>query len=233
MRAFPLAAPVVLAAALFAGSAIADDRPQFPLTLHIPALKTSYSQKPAIGFRLGAFHGVLERTTLLEVAGKLGGQIYERGTQADHTYLLCYSTRSPHATERVWLSSDAEMGGANHRINQVALEFFPPQRATTPGCPDAPSQFRDFRIGENLRLLMTPAQVINTMGSPSGAVRDFRGSGGMIGYAYEKPVDDGDDALAPRVSELRNRGFSIYNDLVIRAAGGRVNGIRASRVTSN
>jgi CheY-like chemotaxis protein len=90
-----------------------------------------------------------------------------------------------------------------------------------------------IQIGDGLQLQMKPQEVIRILGKPSSRVRDFFGAGGRIGYAYEKAADANDPALGQNSASVRQQGFTIYNELILNAAGGKLDGLLASRVTSN
>jgi hypothetical protein len=198
--------------------------PDFPDYLAIPRMTATLSRKPALHFRIGRFAGTLEKTTLAEAKEVLGGRIYENGKDgADHAYFLCYSLVSPDAVERVWFSSSAEMGGLNREIGEVAAILLPVSSSVPSDCPSPPRSFQKLTVGNGLHLRMTAQEVIRLMGQPSGNARDFFGVGGHIGYAYDKPVDVNDPALGQEAVSLRQEN----------TVGGKVNGLLASRVTSN
>ena len=173
---------------------------------------------PARYLRLGPLDVRLDQTTLQTVAAAVGvGSIAHRGDAGDSEYWLCYTSSRP-MPHRVWLISNAEMGGPEHRITQlqaVATSAAP----SSEHCPALPSRYEQASLAGTPLLGRSVVAWRSKLGAPSFA------DAGTLAYVHSGKVvlnPNGTPVVFDRMNELR---LFVRDGLVI--------GAIASQVTSH
>ena len=118
---------------------------------HVPS---TVDQRLSLQFALGKFVGSFEETTLrdvMEIAGS--GDIQHRGDAGQSMYWLCYSLTSSHSPQRLWIISNAEMGGSKHAVTEIDVESVSTGTASVPSCPELPKNLQPTIIYRGITLV--------------------------------------------------------------------------------
>jgi hypothetical protein len=176
----------------------------------------SMSKEPTKGLTLGTFRIRFEATTLAEVQRAAhAGSIEQQGDAGEHILWLCYTGKHRGISERIWIISSGEMGGAEHAVTAItatALNRADPNS----GCPFLPTTMQPVSLDTPLWLGSSDAEVEGVLGSPSHSDGPWR----SYDFKADSPSDCGGE------------GAQLGNWLVTKLKGGRVIAIYAGQVTS-
>ncbi len=170
-----------------------------------PTLKTmppaTLKRLPVSALTLGSLKVELEQTTLAEVKALAGnGRIDAYGEQGSRLYWLCYTVESQDTLQQVWLISDAEMGGPEHRITEVQAQSASDVGRAPTACPLLAANLQPLALDGRLWLGSSQRMLRTALGRPSVA------QAGRLGYAYAGKVKlarpDGKRLEYDRVSYL-------------------------------
>jgi hypothetical protein len=196
---------------LSVGASAADPPPEAPP----PAEQAlSHMAAPLSGVHLGSLHLVFEHTTLADVQRTAAEPVKHRGEAGESLYWICYTVQSPRA-ERVWILSDGEMGGPEHRITGVTAVRLSAARAL-PGCPTMPSALLPLSLDNGLWLDSAVGEFAAALGTAAPAAAGWH----TFRYAGKLP------------SATCAGGFDVTNDVSLRSEAGRVSALQAGQVTS-
>jgi hypothetical protein len=170
---------------------------------------------PAPAITLGNFRIVFEVTTLGEVKAKIGsGTVSHRGDAARSEYWLCYTAVSPHRNERLWVISNAEMGGPSNAITHIeAISLLAPEASDD--CPRLPSQLMPIALDSKLWLGSTAGMLTDILGSPSHEAPPWRSYNFWTKVSSDGQCEGGYDLLNALDVALRN-------DVVVTISAGQV-----------
>ena len=132
----------VFASALIASGASAQEHaPPPPFTVNEAFPSKSLRSPPAQGATFGRLRVRFDETPLQSVTSAFGvGQIAHRGDAGASMYWLCYTGQQPQPF-RVWLVSQGEMGGTDHRLTEIQVAAVPSASASAQ-CPGLPPKFQ-------------------------------------------------------------------------------------------
>lgn len=170
-------------------------------------------EAPSQGATLGAFVIQFEKTTLAQVMSEASvGTLAHRGDAGASVYWLCFS--QPSVGVRIWIISNAEMGGDSHYVTSVVAEKLKTARPSS-DCPALPAQLHPVSFANHLWPGSTDIDIQRVLGMPShqnGAWRTFDFQGRKQGKC--------------------EGGYDVYNWLWTRSDNGRINRIDAGQTTS-
>ncbi len=179
MRSGPALVPslsILALAAAGAAQAACCAPPTAPLADETAA--PALTANPATHARLGAFILEMEKTRLADVVQAAGaGEPAHRGDAAESMWWLCYTLPSA----RLWVMSNAEMGGPQRAITAVRLArdaAAAPARA----CPALPKAMQPVQLAPGVGLGSSASQLAAAFGSKAPD------ASGRIGYAFEAPA---------------------------------------------
>lgn len=199
-----------LIAGLAAGAVAADATAYTVLDLPDDRPAVRLEAPPLSHVRLGDFDVKLETTTLREVAARFGGALKSGGDAAGSAGWLCYvEAAHGRAMTVVWVISNSEMGGGV-QVTQVA------EQARLPRIPSSCSAPR----GDVALQVGAPG-----IGSAARAVEDRFGGARPRAPRYL--------AFESRRPDPASRDFQTSQRLEYRFAGGVVETVSVSQVTSN
>ena len=181
--------------------------------------------QPAVGLRMGQLFVRFETTRLSDVLNSAErGTIGRHGDAGGSEYFLCFTQTSNRRFSRVWVISHGEMGGSDHVVTQVFAQRVETADATSDGCPPLPSRLQPIALDRGIWLGTTRKQLLKKLGQPS-ASRDDWLTFNFLGTVPSASRPSGD--LAQKIVDL-----DITNIVEARLKDGRIDAIRASRVTS-
>ena len=135
---------------------------------------------PASKILLGTFPIYFEETTLQQIMDTLKvGQITQQGDAAADIYWLCYTDPNPSSPQRLWIISNAEMAGAQHRVTEVVIQSINKKLISIQGNPMLPRSFRFAALDKGVHIGITKKKLINILGQPSGSRKEW------LRYCYE------------------------------------------------
>jgi hypothetical protein len=174
--------------------------------------------QPAVGLRMGKLFVRFERTTLAELIAAARVGAIERSAEGHaSSYFVCLTEASALRPYRVWIMSDAEMGGPDRAVTEVVAESGY-ALAATGSCPQIPSELRPVSLDRGLWLGSTAAQLRAKLGVNSGR----RGEWLTFNYLGKVPGKYGGSVV----------NFDVTNTVEARLRDGRVDGIAATRMTT-
>ena len=144
--------------------------------------------RPATQLTFGKESAQFEQTALSSVLSKVGiGSVEHRGDAGASVYWICYTAQLTDSAQRLWITSDGEMGGrgTHHRLSAEE----------TSAVPSCPRSVRNSRLDFSVALDKGPgsAPLVQTgaeTGTPSARVRRLisipRGSENKISRAVER-----------------------------------------------
>ncbi len=168
--------------------------------------------RPVTQLMMGSFKVELEETTLGQVIQAAGaGEIAHQGDAGESIYWLCFTGPN----ERIWIIADGEMGGADHRVGQIAAREVLGAKPKK-DCPLLSSRLQPLRLDNSIWLGTARKQATHILGTPSHT----DGSWQSYNYAGKVP------------GECSPKGFDLLNWLLLKTEGGKVVELRAGQVTS-
>jgi hypothetical protein len=174
--------------------------------------------KPSTGVWMGSLHVVLEQATLFVVRKAAGvGVISSQGEAGEGISWLCYTNVSPTTPERIWISTQREMGGPEKRVMGVTAQLVV-EGVATADCPALPPALTPVRIDNGLWLNDTAREVANALHTGVNAGRMWQ----QFSYSGKAPGSGG----------CRPEGFNLQNGLAVKLRNGRVAFLQLSQVTS-
>lgn len=184
----------------------------FSAQLHKATLHTA----PAGELTMGRLRIQLEKTSLHDVlAAASAGAIEHQGDAGASTYWICYTNVNSTFAERIWIVSDAEMGGEGRLVTGVSAQRLNGGEASA-DCPALPAALRPVALEHGVWLDTPPPAVRQKLGNAS-----FR-SGNMESFEYEGKVP----------GRCEGGGFDRTNSLLLRIEKGRIDFLRLAQVTS-
>lgn len=181
-------------------------------------LTVALKAKPSTGMWMGSLHVVLEQTTLSEIRKAVAaGGIASQGEAGEGISWLCYTNLSSPAPERIWISTQNEMGGPERRVMGVTARLLSTGLATA-DCPALPAALTPVRIDNHLWLHDTAQEVANELHSTVNAGQE------RLLFSYSGKVGGS--------GGCRPDGLDLLNDLAVTFRAGRVVSVRIDQVTS-
>ncbi len=179
------------------------------------AWPASMMQPPTKGATLGALAIHFEKTTLDQVRHSVSsGTILHRGDAGDSQYWLCYTQVGGHDSGRVWLISDGEMGGQDHRVTMISAQQLASPLPTV-DCPSLPTKLQPVSLDVPIWLGSTNAEVWDALGAPSHLDGEWQE------FDFKRKIP----------GECQG-GYDFLNWLLIKSDKGHVKAILAGQVTS-
>jgi len=202
------------AALLGAPVSAATPPPHLPFDSVTPTLRS----EPVTRLILGKFVVSLEITGLPKVRQVIGiSSIEYQGDGAEATSWLCYTLDDSMPHQRLWIMSNAEMGGRESLVDGISAQIVDGTSAT-PDCPSLPRQFQPVSFDHEIWLHKSSESARSLFGSPSMVVGQWQD------YSYAGKTQ-GDGKCAPD-------GYDVLNGLSIKFDHGIATGLNASQVTS-
>ena len=172
------------------------------------------ASKPTMGLMLGPASVTLEETPLADVARVAGGAIAEPGSAGEHAYSLCHTIADGQTIVRLWLVSDAEMGGPDHKVTEITAQIV--DDGPTPDCPALRQSLRPVSFSNGLWIGI-PEALAESKFAVTPAIREpWR----AYFYLGKLPGKCGPD------------GFDVLNWVTWKSSSGIVDSIVAGQVTS-
>ncbi len=197
------------------GASAADPPPEPPTS----ELAIAHMGSPVGGVRLGSLHLIFENSTLSDVQRSAAEPLKHRGEAGASIYWVCYTVQAPRA-ERVWILSDGEMGGTEHRITGITATQLSAARPM-PGCPALPPALLPMSLDNGVWLGSTMVDAAAALGAPAGPDHSQATlSWHTFRYAGKLP------------SATCAGGFDLTNDVSLQSEAGRVSALQAGQVTS-
>lgn len=213
MRLASYSLPLCLGVSFAASALAATPPPDVPFTDSPPG---TLKQSPARGLTVAAIDVLFEKTSLAEVAAKLGvGTIAHQGDAGDSVYWLCYDIATREGPQRLWVTASGEMGGSEHLVTGISAQILPSPDGTG-DCPQLPGQPNPHLIGSALWLGSSAHSITEHLGSPS------LHRGAWQAYGYEGKVP----------GKCEPDGFDRTNWLYLRTETGAITRLVAGQVTS-
>lgn len=130
---------------------------------------TVIGQRLTADVRLGKLRIQFEKAGLLTVGIDMHnlaiGQAHPKGDERGYSW-LCFTVARTHHTERWWLMSDAEFGGApDYAITGVFAERVKSSVVSTTSCPAPPSQFLPASLDKHLWVGSQVSEIKSLLGS--------------------------------------------------------------------
>ena len=206
--------PFLVTALLSGALSAATPPPSPPFDSVAPTLRA----KPIAHLLMGQFVIFLEVTGLRNVRNIIGvGPMSFKGDGAEATSWVCYTLDSSLPHQRLWIMSNAEMGGSERLVDGVTARF-EDRAAATPECPSLPKRFQPVSFDHGVWLGETQSSIRLAFGSPSKVVGQWRE------YYYSgKTRDDG---------KCTPDGYDVVSGFAIKVEHDRITQINASQVTS-
>lgn len=199
---------VILFAAAFAQSTdILWQPPKLGLPDSLP--KANIPNEVVTKLKLGTLDIVLEKTSLVDVAKKIGGTIGSRGDAGEALHWLCLIGSDSGGRWALWLESD-EMGGGN--VDGVAW-----QRISKDATADRRCWTGNVQIELPIRLALnsTESDVRMVLGQPTAKYRDTL----IFDHEHQEMI--------------RNEPFTVSNSVYVELRRGLVWSVQIWRTTSN
>jgi len=163
----------------------------------------------ATQFSLGEFVVRMEETRLDAVRDAVGGgTVAHQGDAGESIYWLCYRN----SRRNLWIVSDGEMGGREHRVTEVVEELVSKDSGASVDCPEIAKKFEPVVLDRGICLGMTRKQAITALGPPS------KSDGAWLIYSH--------------LGRLEN-GFDEAGWLLLAFRGGRIAFMRGGKTTTN
>ena len=177
--------------------------------------------QPAVGIQMGRQFVRFEQSTLADILKAAGrGLIAHHGDASGSEYFLCYTKPTGPLSFRVWVISNGEMGGPAHSVTEIVAHRVEAATAANEECPPLPRHLQPVALDRGIWIGTTRDQLRRKFG-PESAARDD----GWLVYNFL-------GALPGRIGGERV-SWDVTNTLEARVRNGRVDALRASRVTSN
>ncbi len=219
-RSTPLRRAVAFAVSLLFGSLAHSQSPPSLNMENLHVADGSLRTRPAGVALLGSTRVELEKTTLQEVQDAIRGlTIRHVGDASESTFWLCYTLARHKYSQRVWVISDGEMGGANHLVTSILVSRLARTDSPNADCPQSPMGVGPATIGDNLVLGMS----VLTLQKAFGATP--RASEGWWSYRYQ--------GTTPIQTNGKSATFDVTASVDVRLRRGKVIAIRIKQTTSN
>lgn len=167
---------------------------EYPLERVPPTVE----KRLATHFSLGAFAGQFEETPLGAVREAVGeGTIQHQGDAGGSIYWLCYRR----AQHRLWIVSNGEMGGSDHRVTEIVEELTEKDTKTSTDCAITPEMFAPLVFDGKLHLGMSRTEVVTALGTPS------KSEGAEMVYFHYRKLVDGFDETAWFILRFREQNL--------------------------
>jgi hypothetical protein len=176
-------------------------------------------KEPTKGISLGAFRVLFETTTLNDVLRTVGaGQVARNSPNnvSEHILWLCYTALRNGIADRIWILSNAEMGGEAHLVTQV-IAARAANDAVPTDCPSLPNKMQPVSLDIPVWIGSSDAEAKAALGAPS-----HRRGGWSVFDFRTKTTDDG----------KCEGGYDLGNWLLTKSVRGHVNMLFAGQVTS-
>lgn len=204
----------VFLASSFASSLAATPPPSIPTPSR--PLRVVLQPSPLTEMTIGRLQLRFEETSLDDVRTAASvGTIAHQGDAGASIYWLCYTNLNSTSAERIWVVSDGEMGGDEHRVTGVIAQRLTRLHATD-DCPSMPVNLVPLKLDSGI-WLDTPPQTARTV---LGAVSSRRG--GWESYDYVGKAAGG-CAGAP---------FDLTSSIMLKVVKKRIDSLWVTRVTS-
>lgn len=178
--------------------------------------QTVLQSSPLTEMTMGRLHVRLEETSLDEVrAAASAGVIAHQGDAGESIYWLCYTNLNSTPAERIWVLSDGEMGGDEHRVTGVSAQRLPGGHASA-DCPAMPITLTPLKLESGIWLDTPPHAARKKLGTVS-----FQ-SGSWESYDYKGKIS----------GSCAGDGFDVTSSLMLQVLGRRIQSLRISRITS-
>jgi hypothetical protein len=175
---------------------------------------------PAKGFSMGNFFVEFEKKTLDEIAGKLlHSTLQHRGDAGDSVYWLCYTIQRVGTSQRIWIISDGEMGGAEHSITGIHASNNRAGAAPTTDCPALPIKFLPVTLDNHLWLGSSLTDIRKALGAAPDATK------GWWSFRY--------DGKTGEVVNSKSVTYDLTSSLEIKLSRGLVTAISVHQIISN
>jgi hypothetical protein len=174
--------------------------------------------KPITQLIMGGFVISLEVTGLTKVQETIGiGSVEYQGDGAEAASWLCYTLDSSAPRQRLWIVSNAEMGGPKRLVDGVRGQYGDRIDAS-PDCPSLPKKFWPVSLNGELWLGRAETSIRSKFGAPSKTIENWE-------QFYYSGKTRGDGKCAPD-------GYDVINGFSIKIEGGVVRDVEATQVTS-
>jgi hypothetical protein len=189
-----------------------------PPPLPFDSVTETLKSKPITRLLLGRFVISLEVTSLPSVQNAIGiGSMSYRGDGAAAESWLCYTLNESVPHGRLWIISNAEMGGPEMLVDGIRAQLGDGVGATA-DCPSLPKRFQPITFDHAIWLGTRKASIRSLFGSASKVIGNWQQY-----YYLGKTRDDG--KCAPD-------GYDVLNGFAINIEGGIITDINAGQVTS-
>lgn len=213
---------------LSVGASAADPPPEAPTAERAIA----HMGSPIGGARMGAWHLTFENSTLADVLQRAAEPIKHRADAGESLYWVCYTIQSPAAdqspaAERVWILSDGEMGGPEHRVTGIIAKRLTAARSV-PGCPALPPALLPIALDNGVWLGSTLEEAAAAVGGAAA----LAGRAGADGPSQANPSWHTFRYAGKLPSASCSGGFDVTNEVSLQSEDGRVSALQAGQVTS-
>jgi hypothetical protein len=209
---------LLLAAAACSALSIPSYAVTPPPPLPFDSIDETLNAKPVTRLVMGRFVISLEVTALAGVQKTIGvGSMEYQGDGADAASWLCYTLDSSAPRQRLWIVSNAEMGGPERLVDGVRAQYGDRIDASS-DCPSLPKRFQPVSLNRGLWLGKVETSIRAKFGSPSKTIGNWE-------QFYYLGKTRGDGKCAPD-------GYDVTNGFSVKIEGGVVNDVQASQVTS-
>jgi len=204
----------VFLASFFASTLAATPPPTVP-TPSKPH-ETVFQASPLTEMAMGRLQLRFEETSLDDVrAAASVGTIAYRGDAGASIYWLCYTNLNSTPAERLWIVSDGEMGGNEHRVTDVIAQRLPSPHASE-DCPSMPTSLAPLKLDNGIWLDTPPQTARKVLGAASSK------TGNWESYDYIGKVP-GDCAGAH---------FDLTSSIMLKIVKKQIDSLRVTRITS-
>jgi len=193
------------AAVAFSVRVDADPPPSAPLQELDPAAALSVKRNAEIEF--GKYRAIFGETTLDDVRGMISlGTILETRSAQAHEFYLCYTALHEGIDSKVWIVSDAEIGGNWHSVTRfVAVPA--PNRLVSKDCPALPSNMEPVGLEPSIWLGSDDEDLERYVGPISrkdGAWRSYR-------FKTSGKCEDGHDRMTWLATKLERGRITLIH----------------------
>jgi hypothetical protein len=112
---------------------------------------TRIDKNPTTGLTMGRLEVFFEKTRLKDVLVAAGGELSQQGDGAEHVFWICYTILDAKQSARLWIISNAEMGGREHAVTSVAAQLEAVANPTQT-CPALPATLQPVSFSNGVWL---------------------------------------------------------------------------------
>ena len=193
-----------------------SQQPPPPNPLYNRSWAPTLKRVPTDGLLMGRRKVLFGTTPLREVSTEAGRvPIQHQGDAGESIYWVCFDFQPLQRRQRIWLISDGEMGGTEHRVTAIAAQFTDANSGGT-DCPELPEPLTPLSIAQTLWLGIPEADVSKILGVPSHT--------GETWTSY--------DYAGKRKGTCLPDGFDVTSWFAFKKQEGRVVGIYAGQIVS-